>query len=250
MTEKTFAERIRIPSYLCAPDDQVGLDGVASLLQEAAWQHARRLGFAFTEEDESLFWVLHRVRIHFGRRPRWNEEVSLTTWPSGMERLYALRQFHIDSAAGERLVDVASAWIILDSVRRRPVRPEKHLPEDRILDRELLTMPTGKTEAIPAEEINSRRGEVSWRPVRPSDTDRNRHVNNARYAQWLLDGAPETLSDASEGIITFLVETQTGQEFSVYQNGAHTVAEVWARDAGAEPSTAVPVCRFNRRLES
>jgi acyl-CoA thioesterase FadM len=140
------------------------------------------------------FWVLHRVRIRFLRRPRWNEAVSLTTWPSGMERLYALRQFHIDSAEGERLVDVASAWIILDAVRRRPVRPEKHLPEDRIHDQELLTMPTGKTEAISLEETASLRRHVVWQPVRPSDTDRNRHVNNARYLQWLLDGAPETLA--------------------------------------------------------
>jgi medium-chain acyl-[acyl-carrier-protein] hydrolase len=247
MTDRTFTESIRVPSYLCAPDDQVGLDGVASLLQEAAWQHARRLGFAFTEDDESLFWVLHRIRFRFRRRPRWNEQVSLTTWPNGMERLYALRQFHIDGVGGERLVDVASAWIILDAVRRRPVRPEKHLPEDRLLDEELLAMPTGKTEAIPPEEMEGQLLNGSWRPVRPSDTDRNRHVNNARYAQWLLDGAPETLSDASEGIVTFMVETQTGQEFCVCRNEGRTVAEVWARDAGADPSTAVAVCRFNRR---
>jgi medium-chain acyl-[acyl-carrier-protein] hydrolase len=247
MIERTFTEGIRVPSYLCAPDDRVGLDGVASLLQEAAWQHARRLGFAFTDEDESLFWVLHRVRIRFLRRPRWNEAVSLTTWHKRDGTTLRLRQFHIDSAEGERLVDVASAWIILDAVRRRPVRPEKHLPEDRIHDQELLTMPTGKTEAISLEETASLRRHVVWQPVRPSDTDRNRHVNNARYLQWLLDGAPETLADVSEGTVTFMVETHNGQEFSVYQNEARTVAEVWARDAGADSATAVAVCRFNRR---
>ena len=78
-SSKQFSEEVRVPSYLCGPDDQLRLDGVARLLQEAAWQHAERLGFAFTEEEISLFWVLHRIRVHFHRPPQWNDLVTVTT---------------------------------------------------------------------------------------------------------------------------------------------------------------------------
>lgn len=241
-SSKQFSEEVRVPSYLCGPDDQLRLDGVARLLQEAAWQHAERLGFAFTEEEISLFWVLHRIRVHFHRPPRWNDLVTVTTWPSGMERLYALREVRIDGDDGEPLVDLSSAWIILDAVRRRPVRPERHLPADRILEERLLSLPTGKTTALPEEIVNAQLAEREWHRVRPSDTDRNRHVNNGRYLQWLYDEAPDILADARKGIASFLSETHVGQTYCVADDPGRGIAEVWTRDA--EGALAV-ACRFN-----
>lgn len=245
MSDKQFTETVRIPSYLCGPDDQVGLDGVASLLQEAAWQHARRLGFAFTEEEAPLFWVLHRIRVRFYRKPRWNDMVNLTTWPSGMERLYALREFHIDDHGGARLVDVSSAWIILDAVRRRPVRPQNHLPTDRIHPQRLLDLPTVKLPGIPPEEVKLPNGQTPWNLVRPSDTDRNRHVNNARYVQWMQDAVP-TLLEHPEGVITFLSETHIGQEYRVIHDSSATIAEVWVRETEAATESAICACRYTQ----
>lgn len=243
MSEKQFTETVRIPSYLCGPDDQVGLDGVASLLQEAAWQHARRLGFAFTEEEATFFWVLHRIRVQFHRRPHWNEVVDVTTWPSGMERLYALREFHIDGQDGSRLVDVSSAWIILDAVRRRPVRPENQLPADRIDPERLLDLPVGKLSGILQDDARLDGDHHRWHVVRPSDTDRNRHVNNARYVQWIQDTAPGVMAHP-DGVITFLSETHVGQEYQVVRDANGTASEVWVRDTGAEPESAICACRY------
>ncbi|MEX2444911.1 MAG: acyl-ACP thioesterase domain-containing protein [Alkalispirochaeta sp.] len=245
MSDKRFTETVRIPSYLCGPDDSVELDGVASLLQEAAWQHARRLGFSFTEEEATLFWVLHRIRVRFHRRPRWNEVVNLTTWPSGMERLYALREFHIDNQEGSRLVDVSSAWIILDAVRRRPVRPQNHLPTDRIDPERLLELPLGKLSGVPPENVHRDGTRHRWHMVRPSDTDRNRHVNNARYVQWMQDAAPGVITH-SEGVLTFLSETHTGQEYQVIHDAQETITEVWVREMGADPESAVCACRYKQ----
>lgn len=243
MSNKRFAETVRIPSYLCGPDDHLQLDGVASLLQEAAWQHARRLGFAFTEEEATFFWVLHRIRVRFHRNPHWNETVNVTTWPSGMERLYALREFHIDGEDGSRLVDVSSAWIILDAVRRRPVRPQNQLPADRIDPERLLDLPLGKLSGLSAEDAKYGADQQRWHMVRRSDTDRNQHVNNARYVQWMQDAAPGVMAHP-EGVVTFLSETHIGQEYQVIYDEGETIAEVWVREAGAESEFAVCACRY------
>ena len=243
MNDKQFVERVRIPSYLCAPDDRIGFDGVASLLQEAAWQHARRLGFAFTEENVTFYWVLYRLRMRFHQRPQWDDQVTVTTWPSGMERLYALREFHIDDERGNRMVDVSSAWIILDAARRRPARPQHHLPEDRIHDQHLLELPTGKTALIPEETVHAALEGATWHHVRPSDTDRNQHVNNARYAQWIQDGVPPHLRHPDDGTLTFTAETHQGQEYAVVYHAG--TAEVWVREIGATLDTAVCACRYN-----
>lgn len=249
MSDTRFTETVRIPSYLCGPEDHVELDGVASLLQEAAWQHARRLGFAFTEEEATFFWVLHRILVRFYRPPQWNEVVHITTWPSGMERLHALREFHIDGEDGSRLVDVSSSWIILDAVRRRPVRPQNQLPPDRIDPERLLDLPLGKLSGILPEEAHpslmSEAWQEAWHMVRPSDTDRNRHVNNARYVQWMQDAAPRIL-EHSPGIVTFLSETHIGQQYRVITDAPETMVEVWVRDAGTTPESAVCACRFKQ----
>ncbi|MFW5694698.1 MAG: acyl-[acyl-carrier-protein] thioesterase [Alkalispirochaeta sp.] len=245
MSENRFTETVRIPSYLCGPDDYVELDGVASLLQEAAWQHARQLGFAFTEEEATLFWVLHRIRVRFHRRPQWNETVRITTWPSGMERLYALREFYLEGEDGARLVDVSSAWIILDARQRRPVRPQHQLPSDRIDPERLLDLPLGKLPGIPADDVAATAPDDCRRLVRPSDTDRNQHVNNARYVQWMQDAAPAVLHHP-DGVVTFLSETHTGQEYRVVTNAEATMAEVWVREIGDEEHTAVCACRYKQ----
>lgn len=240
-----FREEIRTPSYLCGPDDRVGIDGVASMLQEMAWQHAGMLGFAFTEEDQAYFWVLYRVRMRFHRRPRWNQRVAMTTWPSGMHRLYAIRDLRIDDATiggsePERLVDISSAWIILDAENRRPVRPERMLDADVIVDDHLLELPTGRLESIAAEEASGRLAQARWHPVRPSDTDRNEHVNNARFAQWLLDGASRTVSGLTDCTLTFQREMKIGEEFCVIEDPERGIAEVWRR--GNTSSTSDPEC--------
>ena len=55
--------------------------------------------------------------------------------------------------------------------------------------------------------------------VRNSDLDLNGHVNNTRYAQWLLDSVSEEshrkyiLTDYE---INFLAETKQGEEISIY----------------------------------
>nr|MDA3949993.1 thioesterase [Spirochaeta sp.] len=122
--------QIRVPSFLCRPDDQVGFDGMASLFQEAAWQHAERLGVDFTDGSAQLYWVLHRVGMRFFRRPRWSEAITITTWPSRMVRLYAMREFLVHNDDGELLLDASSAWIVLDGGTGRPVRPEQHLSRE------------------------------------------------------------------------------------------------------------------------
>ncbi len=244
---------IRVPSFLCRPDDRLGFDGMASIFQEAAWEHAHRLGVDFTEEDTPVYWVLHRLGIRFVRRPQWGERLVVTTWPSRIVRLYAMREFVVENDKGEMLAQASSAWIVLDGTSGRPVRPERRLAREWAVNEVPLPVPTGKTEAIsdPATILTG----ATWDRVRPSDTDRNAHVNNGRYAQWLSDWAPGVVKPDDPdtlGLLTFTAETRIGQEFTVLSRhgggstDGSTVAEVWVKEGGADPASAVCACRFNR----
>jgi len=239
---------ITVPSYLCAPDDQVGLDGLAGIFQEAAWQHAGELGVAFTEEDTEVFWALNRLGVRVTRRPRWGEEITVTTWPSRLERLFAMREFTVHQGE-ELLVEASSAWLVLRTQDSRPVPPVRYFPEGDLKEEYPLDMPLGRIPAIPDETVAALLGNATWQRVRPSDTDRNEHVNNTRYAQWFADEAPHVL--VSGLLLTFTAETRTGQEYAVISDGKNAtnatkrIAEIHVRDPD-DPATTRCACRLNR----
>lgn len=236
---------LTVPSYLCRSDDTLHIDGLAALMGEAAWQHARSFGVAFTEEEVRHFWILHRLGFRVLRSPRWGEEIVIETWPSRVQRLFAMREFSI-SADGELLVEASSAWIILDAVTRRPVRPENHLAPDWRVEEVPLEIPTGKLDGIARKTAAALLGEARWHPVRESDIDRNGHVNNARYVQWLEDAAPGAHGDNDgTAVVSFLAETLPGREYAVISKGERGPVEVWTRDSRdgtGDPDPEAPVC--------
>lgn len=232
---------LTVPSYLCAPDDKVGLDGLAGIFQEGAWQHAGALGVSFTEEDTQVFWALHRLGVRVSRRPRWGEEITVTTWPSRLERLFAMREFTVHQGA-ELLVEASTAWLVLRARDSRPVPPVRHFPEGDLKGDYPFEMPLGRIPVIPQERTVALLAEATWQRVRPSDADRNEHVNNTRYAQWFADEVPHLLEAALPGLIlTFTAETRPGQEYAVITDGADPaqggagIAEIHVRDSAAGP---------------
>lgn len=245
---------IACPSFLCAPDDSVGLDGIAGLFQEAAWQHAGKLGVAFTEPDSEVYWALHRLGIRVHRRPLWGETITVTTRPSRIKRMYAMREYEIRSGEtgareDELLVEGTSAWIVLRTRDSRPVPPARYFPEGDLNGAYALEMPLGRMPAIDDERAHALTAAASWHRVRPSDADRNAHVNNGRYAQWFRDEAEEVLvapaMDAGNNqllVLSFTAETRVGQEYAVIVDDG--IAEIRVRDPDAAPETSRCACRL------
>ena len=87
-------DRFIIRIYDSHPDGQVKACAIMQYLQEAAASHAEELGMgidALSRQD--CFWVLVNLRMEVVALPRWNEQLMVTTWPSGCRRLIASREF-------------------------------------------------------------------------------------------------------------------------------------------------------------
>lgn len=182
-------EAFRVRSYEIDPDACLTLPTLCDYLQEAAGNHATALGVATDRLlERGLAWVLARLRLEVERYPRWRETMTVTTWPSAADGLYARRDFLLHDAGGALLGRATSAWFIIDVARRRPVR----LPE------EVLALPRPERPPALAHEAPALAApdapEAERRfTVRRSDLDLNRHVNNVRYVEWALEAVPEAL---------------------------------------------------------
>lgn len=155
---------------------------LAGYLQEAAGQSADTLGFGMSDLNRrGLTWVLVREQFELDRPIRFGDTLEVETWPSGVDRWAALRDFRLFSG-GEEVGRALTSWFVLDVATRHPVRPttvladEHHPQSDHVL--ELRSDSLSRLEVAAVE----RRFQVRF-----ADIDANLHVTNASYVAWVVE---------------------------------------------------------------
>ena len=109
---------------------------ILQFFQEAAGNHATHLGVGYEAlRTLGLVWVLSRVKVEIAGLPAWGDEVTLTTWPKGTNRLFALRDFRMSARGGDVMVRGTSCWLLVDVRSMRPRRIES-LPRFPLNDTE------------------------------------------------------------------------------------------------------------------
>ncbi|MEN8201274.1 MAG: acyl-ACP thioesterase domain-containing protein [Bacteroidota bacterium] len=181
--ENAFSEEFTIASYDLNPRGQARLTTMANFFQEMAYQHADQLGFGFKDMNRRhSMWVLSRMKIRMDQYPVWDDRLSVETWHKGMDRIFGLRDFKVRDEAGKVLGVASSAWLILDSQTRRPVRSDSDVLHDKIGEESVFVEKLGK---IP---LPDQMKEIGRRQVQFSDLDIVRHVNNVKFIEWCIDG--------------------------------------------------------------
>jgi acyl-ACP thioesterase len=177
--------------------DRLTMDAVFQYFQEAAICHAENLGVGREEMARTgQVWILSRISALINRRPKYNETVTVRTWPCGGEKLFAMRDFDIRDKDDNAAVSGRSAWLILDMEKRRPLRPQSvmdKLPKNEGLY--ALSPEAGGAAAL-AEQDNLKK--ASERKAFYTDIDYNGHVNNVRYVQWIEDTIGSRLFEKAE----------------------------------------------------
>jgi acyl-ACP thioesterase len=177
---KTF----RLVRAHCDDRGQLKPAQLLRFFQEAAARHASALGVSTTVLDEhSLAWMLYRVRFEVTRWPRLEEAITLSTYPSGFIRTLATREFQICDQSGTALISASSAWLVANTQQRRVIA----IPE--------WIKALAASELPALLDISSRRVAKFEEPNQPEkqvvvsagDIDFLKHVNNVRYAEWILE---------------------------------------------------------------
>ena len=149
--------------------------------QEVAGSHCDELGCNWEAmAAKGLFWAVIRHRIQISRLPQAGEIITIETWPMPTTKTCYPRSMEARDAAGNLLFQVHSLWVIMDIESRGMVLPGKSGVEVNGILRgtELPTPPSIAPK--PMEHTITRR-------VGFSELDRNGHMNNVRYLDWVND---------------------------------------------------------------
>jgi medium-chain acyl-[acyl-carrier-protein] hydrolase len=159
---------------------------LAGYLQEAAGRSADSLGFGLADLNRlGATWVLARERVVLDQPIRWGETLTVETWPNGLDRLAALRDFVL-RRDGVEIGRALTTWFALDLATRRPVRPDRLFPA-RLQVQGAHVLPAAEP---PLPELGTPELERRFQ-VRLADIDANQHVTNASYVAWALEAVDE-----------------------------------------------------------
>jgi acyl-ACP thioesterase len=181
-----WEERFTVRSYDVDSSGCARPAAITNYGQEAAINHARALGVARQQLGGNRSWMLARLAVELDELPRFGEQVVVETWPADRQKLFALRDYEFARGDGTRLGVAASAWLVVDLEKRRPVR----LPEIVRAIPRADRPPTIPDFPRDLPELETADGQRTFH-VRWSECDANAHANHAAYVKWAVDSLPE-----------------------------------------------------------
>jgi medium-chain acyl-[acyl-carrier-protein] hydrolase len=182
-------ETFRVRASEIGPGGGMRLPALLDLFQEAAGNSATVLGWGSDRLlAEGRTWVLSRFHLRLSGLPAWREEIAVETWPSGVHRVFAVREFRAVGEDGRLLAAATSAWLLMAVPSKKPLRQPPEIaavaegnPPRTIADPfEPLPGPDGD----PGEGASFRIGRF--------DVDLNGHANNVAIFRALLESLPES----------------------------------------------------------
>ena len=200
-----WQETYQIRSYEVDCHHRLSVLAIFNFMQEAASRHAEALGVSIQQLlAENYTWLLSRLKIKIASFPVWQDQINIRTWPSGAQRLFALRDFELQDKENQALAAAVSAWLVLDVEKGRPTRIGPFVERLKPLEGEHILPDT--LDKLPGLEFRTHEKKFV---VRYRDLDINQHVNNASFVEWLVESIPIRVLNTSvlaELEINFMAE--------------------------------------------
>lgn len=182
-------ETFRVRASEIGPGGTMRLPALLDLFQESAGNNATSLGWgsdALLAQGKT--WVLSRFHLRLRALPAWRETVAVETWPSGVHRVFALREFRATGAGGKLFAEATSAWLLVAVPSKRPLRQPAGI--DAIAAGAPPRVIADLFEPLPEPGLSAAR-EPATRVGR-FDLDLNAHANNVAVLRALLEVLPAT----------------------------------------------------------
>lgn len=180
--------------------------------QEVAGKHCVDLSLDWhTLAKKKLFWAVIRNRVQITRLPVAGETVTVETWPMPTTRVAYPRSMVAYDQDGCELFRSISLWVLMDMDTRAMILPGKS-------GIEVCGTTRGTELAVPGSLIPKALGNVVTRQVCYTELDRNGHMNNTRYLDWIDDLLPSPFhakNPMKEFTVCYLSEALEGQQIQL-----------------------------------
>jgi acyl-ACP thioesterase len=162
---------------------KLSLSALFSYFQDIASTHSGLLGAGveYLKSELGIAWILMRMSVEVKRMPDLYEEITVETWPGEPKAIYD-RSYTVTDKKGNTVIRAVSAWILMDLKKREIVKErvidysQVEIIKERALDYKPAKLKAGVS-SVPIGE----------KAVVYSNIDYNRHLNNAKYMDIVMD---------------------------------------------------------------
>ena len=178
------------------------------MIQEVAGKHCTALSVDYdTLAKRRMFWAVTRHRVQVSRMPRLGETIRVETWPMPTTRVAYPRSVVAYDAAGNECFRASSLWVLMNLDTRSMILPGKS-GISVVGSLRGLELPSPGSLAL-MDHTQTRQRQVCF-----TDLDRNGHMNNTRYLNWVSDLLPSAFHqshEVKEFTICYHAEAREGQ---------------------------------------
>lgn len=183
------------------------------IAQDMGGRHCKELTLSYDDmAARGLFWAVSRHRVQITRLPMSGETIRVETWAMPATAAAYPRSVVAYDEKGKECFRSITLWVIMTLDTRKMLSPSKSGIQVAGITRGLeLSSPKG---LVPRNMVNS-----SPRRVCYTDIDRNGHMNNARYMEWVDDLFPSAFHREhrlKELLVCYLAESREGQTLDMH----------------------------------
>ncbi|MCR4661138.1 MAG: hypothetical protein K5765_03945 [Clostridia bacterium] len=207
-----FCKKIRILAEHTNFHGQLRLKSLMSFFQEISIAHTEFLGNGREKTfDKGLSWIIIAERFKVTRLPKFDETISIITYPGSTMRFFMPKYYEIYDENNNLIIQCSSMWALIDVKKRTFADPEKYnIHFEGVTKGNELDIPL----KMPVPDLNkTASGKVNF-----SDVDLNGHLNNTAYinkALDLIDNKYLISHDIQEVYINFRKEIKIDEEYVV-----------------------------------
>lgn len=202
--------------------DNLKPSSLLSFMEESACASADELGFGYNAiKAVNLGFIIVNSYAEFSRPVKLGETLEIHTWPLKPKHLIFFRDFEF-YCNGEKVGAAVTRWCMINTENYTMAPVTAFFKEE-----DFKNYNTQRSLEFNCWKIPSAEGEkVRSRKVGYSDYDHYFHVNNAKYADFLLDAfAPEEFRDKyiKKLQISFIKQCKLGETIDFYRKKEENV---------------------------
>ncbi len=178
-----YEETKTIRAYDVDFNNRLKINSILNFLQDVASVHADSLQLGYLHLlKHDLAWVLSWIRLEIDHYPSFGDNIILKTWPKCKHKLYSMRDFLIRDEDDRVLVKATTAWLPIN-IKTKRITDTKNLPQEINYQPDDIAL-----NEFPEKIFSGDKKETLLiKKFRYTDIDVNKHVNNTRYIEMILD---------------------------------------------------------------
>lgn len=190
--ENYFEKEFELRYYDISQSGEASPTTMLALLEETAADHCHSIDYSLYDlEKLNIGWVLLSGFMEMDRYPVYKEKIIIRTWLSTYSLVKGIRENVIYDENRNVIGRAKGLWLFYDIKRRKPVQ---------VFDTIIEHWSTCEEESVNHDIIKKIKPidftvEAMEFGVFRFDVDTNKHVNNLRYLQWLLESVPKEIID-------------------------------------------------------